>query len=79
MKEMLYRKSDEMAELTRPYKIVISLMDRADIGGLLVEHLFLDFMSSLRQHVGSREGFIEVSFNYFLLFANVFTLLKMIL
>lgn len=37
-----------IATLTRPYKIMISLLDKADVGQYILDKIFLDIVSSLK-------------------------------
>ncbi|KAF5515943.1 Protein dopey [Colletotrichum siamense] len=51
------------AERARPYRICLSLMDRWEIGGLVVPELFLPIINSVRQYRGqspSKADFNEV-------------------
>ena len=42
--------SIEAADLAKPYKILISLMDKPEIGQTVLERLFFDILWSLREH-----------------------------
>ena len=70
IKKMLINDSLTAAEKARPFRICLSLMDRWEIGGLVVPHIFLAALESVwRYHkaTASKESSIEV-----LRSANVF-------
>ncbi|KAK5672429.1 hypothetical protein QVD99_001192 [Batrachochytrium dendrobatidis] len=39
-----------ISELNRPYKIIISLLDKPELGPLIMDTLFLDILRSLKRH-----------------------------
>ena len=51
LRRMFQRETNEMAEATRPYLILISLLDRTEVGGPVSSHLFLDILASLYTHL----------------------------
>lgn len=68
--DMLKRDAMKVLDKTRPFKICLSLMDRWQIGGLVVPRIFLPAMESVRQYQGDAptpDAFAEV-----LRSANVF-------
>ena len=49
-------KSTEIVDLVKPYKIMISLLDKAAIGQLLLDNLFIYILLDLESKVESLEG-----------------------
>lgn len=63
VRSMIDKKSSTPAERVRPFRICLSLMDRWEVGGLVIPNVFLPMVESLRQfetHAESREAFNEV-------------------
>jgi hypothetical protein len=58
------------AERARPYRICLSMMDRWEIGGLIVPELFLPIVDSVRKYRG--EATSKADFNEVLRSASVF-------
>ncbi|KAJ3054289.1 hypothetical protein HK097_002171 [Rhizophlyctis rosea] len=50
LRTMFLAGSNEAGDLTKPYKILISLMDKPEIGQTVLERLFFDILWSLREH-----------------------------
>ncbi len=50
LQDMLDASVGEAADYMRPYKVMISLLDRAEIGGPVVDHFFYGALKSLRSH-----------------------------
>ena len=48
--EMFQQESSDIADLTRPYKVLMALMDKAEIGESLMKQVFLPLVQSLRLH-----------------------------
>ncbi|KAJ3396413.1 hypothetical protein HDU92_003035 [Lobulomyces angularis] len=46
-KNLFATESSEIQELIKPYKVLISLLDKAEIGQLLLDNIFLDILTSL--------------------------------
>lgn len=70
LRNMINNSSSVPSVRARPFRICLSLMDRWEIGGLVVPHIFLPAMESLRSYQNSapsKEAFAEV-----LRSANVF-------
>ncbi|KAL3899915.1 MAG: hypothetical protein SGCHY_001710 [Lobulomycetales sp.] len=42
---------DTIPEISRPYKILISLLDRAEVGNMILDHAFIDILQSLQDRV----------------------------
>ncbi|KAI8815780.1 Dopey, N-terminal-domain-containing protein [Fimicolochytrium jonesii] len=51
LKSMFSSAGNDSADLAKPYKIMISLMDKSEIGFPLLEHTFVDIAWSLREHL----------------------------
>jgi hypothetical protein len=61
--KMVNRESTNPVETARPFRICLSLMDRWEIGGLVVPEIFLPVISSVRRYkdlAASKEDFSEV-------------------
>jgi hypothetical protein len=61
--KMVNRESTNPVERARPFRICLSLMDRWEIGGLVVPEIFLPVVSSVRRYkdlAASKEDFSEV-------------------
>ncbi|CAG8453950.1 6582_t:CDS:10 [Scutellospora calospora] len=55
LKSSFFMDADDLANAQRPYKILISLMDKWEIGQPIVQELFIDVLWSLKKHVDKSE------------------------
>jgi Dopey, N-terminal len=63
LEKMVAREAQLPSEVSRPFRICLSLMDRWEIGSPVVEAIFLPLIRSLRsyqQNAKSQEDFVEV-------------------
>jgi hypothetical protein len=49
MKKMFYTESTDMAEIAKPYKVLLSLLDKTEVGNPLLERLIVDILMSWKQ------------------------------
>ncbi|KAJ3289691.1 hypothetical protein HK104_007293 [Borealophlyctis nickersoniae] len=49
LRTMFFAPNTELSELTKPYKVLISLMDRQEIGQAALDQIFIDILWSLRE------------------------------
>ncbi|KAJ3283037.1 hypothetical protein HDU79_009455 [Rhizoclosmatium sp. JEL0117] len=49
VRNMLWSSSDDIHELTRPYRIIISLMDKDEIGSAMLDQILMDIFKSLKE------------------------------
>jgi len=54
----------DLATAQRPYKILISLMDKEEIGQPIVQELLVDILWSLKNHIEKSEFGFEVRHLY---------------
>ncbi|KAK9768419.1 hypothetical protein K7432_000963 [Basidiobolus ranarum] len=68
MREMFFLESANVIDLQRPYKILISLMDKWEIGYPIVRDLLIDILSSLKKHYdgGHHESELYQTANMFI-------------
>ncbi|ORY00279.1 hypothetical protein K493DRAFT_392010 [Basidiobolus meristosporus CBS 931.73] len=68
MKEMFFAESASVIDLQRPYKVLISLMDKWEIGYFIVRDLLIDILSSLKMHYdgGHEESELYQTANMFI-------------
>ncbi|KAJ3040698.1 hypothetical protein HDV00_010591 [Rhizophlyctis rosea] len=60
LRTMFMTPSTEVTELTKPYRVLISLMDRPEIGQAVLDHIFFDMLSSLREHCSTTSHATEL-------------------
>ncbi|KAJ3334101.1 hypothetical protein HDU76_010223 [Blyttiomyces sp. JEL0837] len=48
LKDMFWLDSNELAEIGKPYRVMISLLDKAEIGSVILEDIFIDVLGSLQ-------------------------------
>ncbi|KAJ3138752.1 hypothetical protein HK100_012424 [Physocladia obscura] len=60
IRNMLWTYSDDIQELAKPYRIIISLMDKDEIGTVLLDRIILDIFKSLKQHSETYPNYREL-------------------
>ncbi|KAL1915944.1 uncharacterized protein VTP21DRAFT_6332 [Calcarisporiella thermophila] len=55
LRRLFFAAEGDLAEGQRPYKIIVSLMDRGEIGQPIVQDLIVDVLQSLRGHISKSE------------------------
>ncbi|KAJ3026488.1 UNVERIFIED_CONTAM: hypothetical protein HDU68_005566 [Siphonaria sp. JEL0065] len=60
IRNMLWIYSEDIHELTKPYRIIISLLDKDEIGSVLLERILLDVFKSLKQRSESFANYKEL-------------------
>jgi hypothetical protein len=62
--------TNDLATAQRPYKILISLMDKWEIGQPIVQEILIDVLWSLKNHVDKSEFGFEVC-QFLIIYLNV--------
>ncbi|CAG8547676.1 3387_t:CDS:10 [Dentiscutata erythropus] len=60
LKGSFFMNVDDLVNAQRPYKILISLMDKWEIGQPIVQELFIDVLWSLKKHVDKSEFGVDL-------------------
>ncbi|KAJ3063956.1 hypothetical protein HK102_008342, partial [Quaeritorhiza haematococci] len=53
LRSMFFAPSDDLADLTKPYKVIISLLDKAEIGHVVLNEVMVDILWSLKEKCAS--------------------------
>lgn len=67
--------TNDLATAQRPYKILISLMDKWEIGQPIVQEILIDVLWSLKNHVDKSEFGVEVC-QFLIIYLHVIRFLK---
>ncbi|KAF9581925.1 hypothetical protein BGW38_000888, partial [Lunasporangiospora selenospora] len=51
LQSILFSNEEELLESQKPYKVFVSLLDEWEIGGPVIQSVFLDALTSLKRHV----------------------------
>ncbi|KAJ3070565.1 hypothetical protein HDU98_006459 [Podochytrium sp. JEL0797] len=60
IRNMLWTYSEDIHDLTKPYRIMLSLMDKEEIGNVLLDRILLDVFKSLKQRSVTFAGYKEL-------------------
>jgi hypothetical protein len=56
LKLKFQEKHEDLNDIVKPFKIMVSMMDKAEIGPMLMEKLFIDIMTTLKEKVSEKSS-----------------------